>query len=300
MTVLYLPVCRVCLQAFDCLEYGSEGKFALVHASTSIATRRRTKSPMAAACLVLAFIGIGLPFFVIQKVRRIRLDGKLDDARTLDSWGALYDIYRRVELTGGSTRDCGTFEKLVEDKLAQPSLKRAKTLETVNAQKSLAKSASLRSAPSLERKPTFKIDEEAEAVVRDVDERLNEEMSAVVEDEDETKNKKFLFSLKSNVFRTASMKARARGESMRWVDRLALYYLALEMVVKLGVILAGSAQIAGDISVYGLVTVHWFSALFVFICQPWRIITLGFGQRKVNNALNKTESSAGFCKAPFL
>ena len=175
----------------------------------------------------------------------------------------------------------------------QPSLKRAKTLETVNAQKSLAKSASLRSAPSLERKPTFKIDEETEAG-RDVDERLNEEMSAVVKDEDETKNKKFLFSLKSNVFRTASMKARARGESMRWVDRLALYYLALEMVVKLGVILAGSAQIAGDISVYGLVTVHWFSALFVFICQPWRIITLGFGQRKVNNALNKTESSAGF------
>ena len=56
---------------------------------------------------------------------------------------------------------------------------------------------------------------------RDVDERLNEEMSAVVKDEDETKNKKFLFSLKSNVFRTASMKARARGESMRWVDRLA-------------------------------------------------------------------------------
>ena len=176
----------------------------------------------------------------------------------------------------------------------QPSLKRAKTLETVNAQKSLAKSASLRSAPSLERKPTFKIDEETEAVARDVDERLNEEMSAVVKDEDETKNKKFLFSLKSNVFRTASMKARARGESMRWVDRLALYYLALEMVVKLAVILAGSAQIAGDISVYGLVTVHWFSALFVFICQPWRIITLGFGQRKVNNALNKTESSAGF------
>ena len=116
--------------------------------------------------------------------------------------------------------------------------------------------------------------------MRDVDERLNEEMSAVVKDEDETKNKKFLFSLKSNVFRTASMKARARGESMRWVDRLALYYLALEMVVKLGVILAGSAQIAGDISVYGLVTVHWFSALFVFICQPWRIITLGFGREK--------------------
>ena len=295
MTVLYLPVCRVCLQAFDCLEYGSEGKFALVHDVDVDCDSTSHQITMAAACLVLAFIGIGLPFFVIQKVRRIRLDGKLDDARTLDSWGALYDIYRRVELTEVDRLEIAELSRnLSKINSRQPSLKRAKTLETVNAQKSLAKSASLRSAPSLERKPTFKIDEETEAVVRDVDERLNEEMSAVVEDEDETKNKKFLFSLKSNVFRTASMKARARGESMRWVDRLALYYLALEMVVKLGVILAGSAQIAGDISVYGLVTVHWFSALFVFICQPWRIITLGFGQRKVNNALNKTESSAGF------
>ena len=295
MTVLYLPVCRVCLQAFDCLEYGSEGKFALVHDVDVDCDSTSHQITMAAACLVLAFIGIGLPFFVIQKVRRIRLDGKLDDARTLDSWGALYDIYRRVELTEVDRLEIAELSRnLSKINSRQPSLKRAKTLETVNAQKSLAKSASLRSAPSLERKPTFKIDEETEAVVRDVDERLNEEMSAVVEDEDKTKNKKFLFSLKSNVFRTASMKARARGESMRWVDRLALYYLALEMVVKLGVILAGSAQIAGDISVYGLVTVHWFSALFVFICQPWRIITLGFGQRKVNNALNKTESSAGF------
>ena len=295
MTILYLPVCRVCLQAFDCLEYGSEGKFALVHDVDVDCDSTSHQITMAAACVVLAFIGIGLPFFVIQKVRRIRLDGKLDDARTLDSWGALYDIYRRVELTEVDRLEIAELSRnLSKINSRQPSLKRAKTLETVNAQKSLAKSASLRSAPSLERKPTFKIDEETEAVVRDVDERLNEEMSAVVEDEDETKNKKFLFSLKSNVFRTASMKARARGESMRWVDRLALYYLALEMVVKLGVILAGSAQIAGDISVYGLVTVHWFSALFVFICQPWRIITLGFGQRKVNNALNKTESSAGF------
>ena len=98
MTVLYLPVCRVCLQAFDCLEYGSEGKFALCTTSASMDSTSH-QITMAAACLVLAFIGIGLPFFVIQKVRRIRLDGKLDDARTLDSWGALYDIYRRVELT---------------------------------------------------------------------------------------------------------------------------------------------------------------------------------------------------------
>ena len=294
MTVLYLPVCRVCLQAFDCLEYGSEGKFALVHDVDVDCDSTSHQITMAAACVVLAFIGIGLPFFVIQKVRRIRLDGKLDDARTLDSWGALYDIYRRVELTEVDRLEIAEISRnLSKINSWQSSLKRAKTLETVSAQKSLAKSTSLRSAPSLERKPTFKIDEETEAVVRDVDERLNEEMSAVVEDEDKTKNKKFLFSLKSNVFRTASMKARARGESMRWVDRLALYYLALEMVVKLAVILAGSAQIAGDISVYGLVTVHWFSALFVFICQPWRIITLGFGQRKVNNALNKTESSAG-------
>lgn len=290
MTILYLPVCRVCLQAFDCLEYGSQGKFALVHDVDVDCEAPSHKIAMGAACVVLAFVGVGLPMFVIQKVRRIRLDGKLDDARTLDSWGSLYDIYRRVELTEVDRLEIAEISRnLSKTNSRQSSLKRAKTLDQVSAQKSLAKSSSLR-VPSLERKPTFKIDEETEAVARDVEERLDEATATAVAE----KKKKFLFALKSNVFKTASMKARARGESMRWVDRLALYYLALEMVVKLAVILAGSAHIAGGISVYGLVTVHWFSALFIFICQPWRIITLGFGQRKVNNALNKTESAAGF------
>jgi hypothetical protein len=81
---------------------------------------------------------------------------------------------------------------------------------------------------------------------------------------------------------------------MAWLDRLALNYLAIEMIQKLGVILAGSPNIAEGISIYGLVAVHWISALFVLICQPWRIITLGFAQKKIHNALNKTESTAGF------
>ena len=55
---------------------------------------------------------------MIQKVRRIRLDGKLDDARTLDSWGALYDIYSASNSPRWIDSNCGTFEKLVEDKLA--------------------------------------------------------------------------------------------------------------------------------------------------------------------------------------
>ena len=61
MTVLYLPVCRVCLQAFDCLEYGSEGKFARHDADVDCDSTSH-QITMAAACLVLAFIGIGLPF----------------------------------------------------------------------------------------------------------------------------------------------------------------------------------------------------------------------------------------------
>lgn len=80
---------------------------------------------------------------------------------------------------------------------------------------------------------------------------------------------------------------------MRWVDGLALYYLAVEMVHKLFVILAGSPNIAEGISVWGLVFVHWASGLFVFICQPWRIITLGFGKHKLANALNRVEAIAG-------
>ena len=339
LTILYLPIVRLCLQAFDCIKYGSSEARVLVYDVDVDCDSPEHILATSAACGIILAIGVGLPLFVINKVRRIRIDGKLDDARTLDSWGALYDIYRRTELTESDKLEISEIVRNVSRQatirtpvlsrsttLAQdgdshsptpsgaerkPTLQRTSTLARVEIDKSLSQSVSLRK-PTFERTSTFKLDSETEELAAIVDDELFEEQSGqatekpsffgrILEKAKSLKNQKSrrerlpeLSMKKKPLKRTLTQKARERASKMAWLDRLALNYLAIEMIQKLGVILAGSPNIAEGISIYGLVAVHWISALFVLICQPWRIITLGFAQKKIHNALNKTESTAGF------
>jgi len=340
LTILYLPIVRLCLQAFDCIKYGSSEARVLVYDVDVDCDSPEHILATSAACGIILAIGVGLPLFVINKVRRIRIDGKLDDARTLDSWGALYDIYRRTELTESDKLEISEIVRNVSRQatmrtpvlsrsttLAQdgdshsptpsgaerkPTLQRRESkLARVEIDKSLSQSVSLRK-PTFERTSTFKLDSETEELAAVVDDELFEEQSGqatekpsffgrILEKAKSLKNQKSrrerlpeLSMKKKPLKRTLTQKARERASKMAWLDRLALNYLAIEMIQKLGVILAGSPNIAEGISIYGLVAVHWISALFVLICQPWRIITLGFAQKKIHNALNKTESTAGF------
>ena len=340
LTILYLPIVRLCLQAFDCIKYGSSEARVLVYDVDVDCDSPEHILATSAACGIILAIGVGLPLFVINKVRRIRIDGKLDDARTLDSWGALYDIYRRTELTESDKLEISEIVRNVSRQatmrtpvlsrsttLAQdgdshsptpsgaerkPTLQRRESkLARVEIDKSLSQSVSLRK-PTFERTSTFKLDSETEELAAIVDDELFEEQSGqatekpsffgrILEKAKSLKNQKSrrerlpeLSMKKKPLKRTLTQKARERASKMAWLDRLALNYLAIEMIQKLGVILAGSPNIAEGISIYGLVVVHWISALFVLICQPWRIITLGFAQKKIHNALNKTESTAGF------
>ena len=91
---------------------------------------------------------------------------------------------------------------------------------------------------------------------------------------------------------------------MPWKDRFSLYYLAIELIQKSSVILATSPLVTEQtkLSGWALVFVHWFIGIFVVVCQPWRIMTLGLGQWKISNCLNKVEAMAAFLQgfAPFL
>ena len=337
LTVLYLPIVRLCLQAFDCMKYGSSESRVLVYDVDVDCDSTEHILATTAACGIILAIGVGLPLFVVNKVRRIRIDGKLDDARTLDSWGALYDIYRRTELTESDKLDISEIARQVSRQatMRKPVLSRSKTLAQggdsqsptpggavqkptlqrtlarVEVDKSLSQSVSIRK-PTFERTSTFKLDAESEALAAMVEDEFVEEQSGQATENPslfgrilaKAKSRKILKSRrerlpelameKKSLKRTLTQKARDRASKMAWVDRLALNYLAIEMIQKLGVILAGSPNIAEGISIYGLVAVHWLSAVFVFVCQPWRIITLGFANKKIHNALNKTESTAGF------
>ena len=99
---------------------------------------------------------------------------------------------------------------------------------------------------------------------------------------------------KSALGRTTSAKARERAHRMHWKDRFALHYLAVELVQKSGHFHDVSAVAETAVSGWALVVVHWFIGAFVYVCQPWRIMTLSFGKYKVRNCLNKVESLAGF------
>ncbi|CEG01131.1 Bacterial surface protein 26-residue repeat [Ostreococcus tauri] len=311
MTILYLPICRLCLQSFDCIEYGSDTKQVLEHDIDVDCEATAHLIRQVVATGILAFVGIGLPIYVILKVRSIRLDGKLDDARTLDGWGALYDLYRREQLEEADRLEIAQVTKsatlrasMRASDAAAASPEDGSMPKSDEGVKSLAQSTSLKK--SVRRATSFKVDEETQTAVNEIEQEQREADEHASLDEEQPqeavaepkKKKRSTFGASKSLIRrlkvSRSIKARERAKSMRWLDRLALYYLAVEMGQKLGVLVAGSSNVAADISIYGLVFVHWFSSIFVIVCQPWRIITLGLGKYQLRNALNKTESIASF------
>ena len=99
MTVLYLPIVRMCLQSYDCIELDGVDGLRLEHDIDIECTGRRHTVVQAFAAVMLAFVGIGIPVFVVLQINKIFKSGKLEDPQTLDSYGAFYDIYRRDEFT---------------------------------------------------------------------------------------------------------------------------------------------------------------------------------------------------------
>ena len=115
LTIMYLPVVRVCLQAFDCTET-TEGQILTYDANVYCTDVTHIVAQVAAAFFLLV-IGVGLPVAVIWKVRQIRVSGKLDDAQTIDTYGALYDVYRRPDLTSTDKLEIAiTAKKLMKQK----------------------------------------------------------------------------------------------------------------------------------------------------------------------------------------
>ena len=296
LTVLYLPIVRMCLQSYDCIKIDGVDGLRLEHDIDILCESEGHVIIQAAAAVMLAIVGIGMPIYVIMQVRKIRLSGKLDDPQTIDSYGPFYDVYRREELTHDHK------------------------LEIASIRQTAVESSSFRrgEGTSDERPFDAATDDIAEEIANEARVDTEEDSSDVdrvdVEDDSDTpppqkvasglgKLARALTMTKSALGRTTSAKARERAHRMHWKDRFALHYLAVELVQKSCVILTTSPLVAETaVSGWALVVVHWFTGAFVYVCQPWRIMTLGFGKYKVRNCLNKVESLAGFLQGvgPFL
>ena len=93
LTVMYLPIVRLCLQSYECVHHGDG--YVLTHDTDLTCDSPFHRVTQAVASLILLFVGLGVPFMVLFRVRTIRVNGALDGAREITSWGALYDVYRR-------------------------------------------------------------------------------------------------------------------------------------------------------------------------------------------------------------
>ena len=307
MTVLYLPIVRMCLQAFDCLEMDGVEGLRLEHDVDINCESSSHVTIQAAAAVMLGIVGLGMPIYVILQVRKLSNAGKLDDPQTIDAYGPFYDIYRREELTYSHKLEIA---RLRQTTVRSRSIPRGSDDEDDREETTFDTE-------------TERVADEIENEIRRDMEETNEDTSLETtdgpaddveqgEDVDPKLGKKkgrkraltkALTMNKSMLQRTASARARERVKKMNWKDRFSVYYLSVELCQKSGVILMTSPAIgASPLSGWGLVFIHWFLGIFVYICQPWRIITLSFFGFKVPNCLNKVESMAAFLQgvAPAL
>ena len=208
------------------------------------------------------------------------MTGNLDDPRTLDSYGAFYDIYRRDELS--------TSDKL---EIAQISRESRKNGDGEDDDDETAAAKAIAAEVAV-------IEDKSEVRAESEDDDVESTVFSKKKSSKKMKNRL------NSLYKSPSTKARERAERMSWKDRYSLYYLAIELIQKSSVILATSPLVTErtQLSGWALVFVHWFIGFFVVVCQPWRIMTLGFGKWKISNCLNKVEAMAAFLQgfAPFL
>ena len=283
LTVLYLPIVRAAIQAFDCVGESD----ILIHDVDVNCSLPQHYATQAYAGLVVMVFGGGFPLYIYRKVRKIRVAGKLDDAQTLDTYGSLYEIYRREELT------------------------RAERLEIKNIAASAVTTDAdtLRRQATLTRAPTRKVELDAEtrAVVEKIaeEERAEEEeeVATVIAEPTQKASIRKIGTFKSMMKRSASSRGRDRAQRMRWVDVIAVNFLTFELAQKFVLVMVSSVETASagtEDRWGGILFVHVLVATFIFFTQPWRIVTLGFGSIKVNNALNRVEFLASVCQGLVL
>ena len=73
MTVLYLPIVRMCLQSYDCIRMDGVEGLRLEHDIDIDCESPSHQTIQAYASVMLALVGIGMPLYVIRQVHRIRI-----------------------------------------------------------------------------------------------------------------------------------------------------------------------------------------------------------------------------------
>jgi hypothetical protein len=293
LTVIYLPVINLCLQAFDCYDVGST---RVLSADAKVDCDSETHIFIqSVAGVVGCVVGIGIPLFVLIRVRNIRVCTKLDDNRVLDATGAWYEVFRRpatdaleivnrkvtktrrkkkygyfeaalARLTGQRMKKTtvyggGPADGEEEEEEEEEKMKRGKDSDGKAVEKTFdAKSFRIKS-----RETVFEETKKAKTTEMQIKPQLE-------------KIKTMAKSLERQSF---SDGPNAENEVYTIASLFAVHYMTIELANKLIVVLLAQQAGGGEISGALMLPIYGGNAFLVYFIQPWRRIAVSFGPIRV-------------------
>ena len=255
--IAYLPVLRLCMDAFNCIDVGDGKSFLTVDTRVDCASEEH-KNVQIVAGIFLIVLGIGVPFYILIKVYRIRKSNRLDDNRTLDVSGTYYEMFKRPEIEA--------FE-FVKEK----SMKLTKSKSLIGGNKTVSET---KKAAEME---------ELDAQVEIIKMILSRTRTNVEED-------KYM----TDVENAKAAVNEAKGEKYHYTigSLFAIHYTSVELMQRFVVLLFSSRSITdgNDILAAGLlVATYLLNALLIYVIQPWRSIVMHFCSFKLYNVMNRAD-----------
>ncbi len=255
IAIAYLPILRLCLQAFECVDVAGKGSFLIADTRVEC-TSEEHKTVQIAAGIILVVFGIGVPLYILIKVHRIRKSNKLDDNRTLDVSGSYYEMYKRPEIEAF-------------DFVKEKSMK-------------LTKTKSLMCSKSSMKKRDDEI-EELDAQVEVIRKSLNQSLKNIEEDE---------YTADVENAKAAINKAKGEKYSYTIGSLFAIHYTSIELMQRfLVTIFASDTTNDGDSTIAAvlLTATYLLNAILVYVVQPWRGTVLHFCHLKLFNVMNRAD-----------
>tara|TARA_B100000073_G_scaffold327112_1_gene312463 strand:+ start:1008 stop:3854 length:2847 start_codon:yes stop_codon:yes gene_type:complete len=302
MTVIYLPVINLCLQAFDCYDVGST---RVLSADAKVDCDSETHVfVQSVAGIVGCVVGIGIPLFVLLRVRHIRVRNKLDDNRVLDAAGAWYEVFRRpatdaLEIVNRKVTKTRRKKKYgyFEAALARLTGQRMKKTTVYGGGPADGEEEE---EEEEEEKMRRGKDSDGKAVEKTFDAKSFRIKSRETVFEETKKAKTTEMQIKPQLEKIKTMAKslerqnlsngpNAENEVYTIASLFAVHYMTIELANKLIVVLLAQQAGGGEISGALMLPIYAGNAFLVYFIQPWRRITVSFGPIRVRNVMNRAD-----------
>jgi len=284
VTVIYLPVINLCLQSFDCYDVGNA---RVLTADAKVDCDSETHVfVQSVAGIVGCLVGLGIPLFVLLRVRHIRKRNLLDDNRVLDTAGSWYEVFRRpatdaLEIVNRKVikttrkKKYGAFDAVLARITGQPLKKNA--IYGGSNEEEEEEIGEINDFKNLRKKTSLSISTE-------------NDMAKVTEKKLQPQLSKIKTMARSLERRTASDDdSKPENEVYTIASLCAVHYMTIELANKLIVVILAQQAGGGEVSGGLMLPVYAANAFLVYSIQPWRRITVSVGPFRIRNVMNRAD-----------